>query len=212
MSENKPCVVQAAAKVAFASSAVKQRAANQLILASKSGKYTLDTVQLALETVAQAAWLQPKDLLKQLKADPCFKVVQTAGAGSPSGYFVGLNILKIMSVAMNTTSTGMLTEELPPPKGFVDGKHPIRPGRCARNCCMMLFAAPADQLYNIAGLPCVWSLLMPPCHDIRACLCCPCSCRQQWACAQPWQHVAVQLAYNVPVVHVSWACFKGPTF
>lgn len=137
--EKKPsaAVVQAAAKLAFASSAAKQRAANQLVLACKTGKHNIDTVQLALETVAQAAWLQPKDLLKQLKADPCFKVVQGAGAGSASGYFVGLNIPKIISVAKNATSTGVLTEELPHPRGFVDGKHPIRPGGCALGYCKM---------------------------------------------------------------------------
>jgi hypothetical protein len=178
MSQNPSAgVVQAAAKLAFASSAAKQRAANQIILACKTKKHTLDTVQLALETVAQAAWLQPKDLLKQLKADPCFRVVQGAGAGSPSGYFVGLNIPKIISKAKNTTSTGILTEELPPPKGFVDGKHPIRPGAFARNCCMiqLLLSLPASYTQHI--------------RDSLACGLYVCSCERVailgYVCASP---------------------------
>lgn len=121
-------VVQAAAKLAFASSAAKQRVANQLVLVCKQSRHSIETVQMSLETAAQAAWLQPKVLLSQLKGDPCFRVVQ--GAGSASGYFVGLNVARLISKGKSKTTTGILTEELPPPKGFVDGKHPIRTGGC----------------------------------------------------------------------------------
>lgn len=58
----------------------------------------------------------------------CRTVLHGPAGGSASGYSVSLNAATLISKAKAATKTGYLTEELPPPTGYVAGKHPIRPG------------------------------------------------------------------------------------
>lgn len=143
--QNKPSnqvgTVQAAARLAFqgstATGAAKLRVCNQLLLTCKSTRYTPSTVQLPLEAAAQAAWMSPVGLLPILKADACFKVVETQSAAAASkGYVVALNCYAILDKARRNTTTGILTEELPPPKGYTDGVHPLRPGALWGSVCV----------------------------------------------------------------------------
>jgi hypothetical protein len=123
-------VVQAAAKVALYSSFAKQRLANQLLLRARDTNHSAYKAQISLENAAQAAWLSPKELLNQLRGDPCFKVVKGAAtAGGSAHIFVSLDVPHIISTARSSTRTGYLVEELPTPKGYVLGVHPLRPGR-----------------------------------------------------------------------------------
>jgi len=123
-------IVQAAARLVFYQNAGKQRLVNQLALAARRTNHRLGNVQMTLEDAAKAAWIPPKDLLAQLKADSCFKLLMQPGPpGAPAQYYVGLDVQKTVSTARGLTNTGFLTEELPPPKGYVDALHPIRPGQ-----------------------------------------------------------------------------------
>jgi hypothetical protein len=121
-------VVQAACKIVFPSSAAKYRVASEVLVAARKASSQVKATQLSLQQAAKAAHVPPKDLLLLLRGDPCFRLVQHP-AGGPAQYGVCLNVANIISRARGATSTGVLTEELPPPKGYVNGKHPIRPGK-----------------------------------------------------------------------------------
>jgi hypothetical protein len=113
--------------MAFKGSAAKHMVASEVLVAARKASSHVKTAELSLQQAAKAAHVPPKDLLLLLKGDPCFSLVQQP-AGGPAQYGVCLNVANIISRARGATSTGVLTEELPPPKGYVNGKHPIRPG------------------------------------------------------------------------------------
>lgn len=123
-------VIQAAAKVALVSSPAKQRLAKQLLLRARDTNRSAYTAHISLENAAQAAGLSPKELLNQLRGDPSFKVDKGAAtAGGSAHILVALDVPHIISTAKSLTLTWYLVEELPPPKGYVLGVHPLRRGR-----------------------------------------------------------------------------------
>jgi hypothetical protein len=135
-------VVQAAAKVALYSSPAKQRLANQLLLRARDTNHSAYSAQISLENAAQAAWLSPKELLNQIRDDPSFRVIKsaaTATAGGSAHIYVALNVPHIIKTGRSSTRTGFLVEELPPPKGYVLGVHPLRPGRHQQHPCHFKF-------------------------------------------------------------------------
>lgn len=120
-------VVQAAARLAFQTNPAKQRLALALV--------KQDGYQMTLEEAAKASWVPPKDLLAQLKTDGCFQLIHKGGAGGALCTVV-LHASATLSKARGMTTTGFLSEELPPPTGYVAGVHPIRPGACTMWMCL----------------------------------------------------------------------------
>lgn len=91
--ELSPSVLQAAARVAFFNSAAKQRVVS-CIVKSKGAQ----AAQVSMQQAAQAAFLPARDVLLLLKQDPCFKIVQAAGAGGGGAaqYCVELNVSALL--------------------------------------------------------------------------------------------------------------------
>lgn len=116
-------VLRAAARMAYAAdSPAKHKLAQHLLKGMTDGTQQPPS-PISMDGAAAAAGIPASALLAVLRSDSCFVIKKAS-----SQYSVTLSPAALLAKGRKNTKAGVLAEELPPPVGYVDTLHPIRPG------------------------------------------------------------------------------------
>lgn len=118
-------VLRAAARRAYSqTSPIKNKLLQQLLWSMHDPDDPSTAEVCSLDAAASMCQLPASALLAVVRSDRCFRVLSSSGGS----YSIGLNAAALLEKGRQTTKTGILVEELPLAAGYIEGKHPIRPG------------------------------------------------------------------------------------